>query len=83
MNVQFVGKVMFCGDTVVKTYKQTKSGSAWKKIGTDVLLLKDAGFENIILRINHNHPNRNDMISVAKSICKFFDGVKLEEIREL
>jgi len=81
VKVRYVGKIEILVDgSIVKTYYQTVSGSAWKKVGTDVILLYSEGYKNIILKVNHDHPNKNDMIHVAQQIQRYFPGVKVEEV---
>lgn len=80
-NIQYVGNITeLSTGTVVKRYVQTASGSAWKKVGTDVILLNEAGYAHIVLQINSDHPNKKAMLSVAKSIEKHFPNVKVQEI---
>lgn len=80
MKVKCVGKIKVCGGTVIKEYFQ---GSTWKRMGTDVLLLQEEGFDKIILRINSNHPNRKDMLHVIEAILRLFSNVTIEEITQL
>ena len=81
VKVRYVGKIEILVDgSIVKTYFQTVSGSAWKKVGTDVILLYSEGYSNIILKVNDTHPNKGDMLFVARQIQKYFPGVKVEEV---
>jgi hypothetical protein len=65
---------------IFKSYHQTVSGSAWKKIGTDILLIHKAGYDDIIIKYNRNHPYKKDMHYIVNALQSIIPNLKIMEI---
>ena len=73
VKIKYLGKVdILTNNTVVKTYRQTVSGSVWKKIGTDLLFMYRENYSNILIRINDAHPNKPQLLEVIDIVNQFF-----------
>ena len=83
IKVKHVGKVELYGEAVIKNYIQKVAGSAWKKAGTDILLLRDAGYRHIIIRMNEDHLYKKELLQVAKAAADLIPDIKLEVISEV
>ena len=81
--MRYVGKVLEMGNTAIKEYVQTSNGSAWKKVGTDIIMMKSEGFDYIIIRINPDHPYRVEMEDVIRQVSKLIPDVTLELLEEV
>lgn len=79
MKIKHVGKLEVDGNRVYKTYSQTVAGSAWKKIGVDILLLRKAGYSDIKLKVNVNHPNLEDIKWLVEVLRPLYPGVTVEK----
>jgi len=56
--VKFVGPYVELDEhTAIKIYIQHTNGSAWRKIGSDIILLAAGGYKNVVIKINKEHPD--------------------------
>jgi len=79
--IKYVGKVEILADgSVIKTYHQTVSGSAWKKFAADLILIHREGHSKIIMQINENHPNKEIMIDLAQILQALIPNLTIKEI---
>ena len=83
MTVKYVGKIMECNEVVVKEYQQTCTGSAWKKVATDIILLYQAGFERVVVRINNDHPYRYEMLGIISKVKQLYSNLTVETLEEI
>lgn len=81
LKIKYAGKVELLVDgSVIKTYQQTVSGSAWKKFAADLLLIHRNGHPKIIMQINELHPNKQIMIELAKDLQQLIPNLSIREI---
>ena len=75
-----VGNVDIVNDVVYKTVEQNMLGSAYMKIPGQMIAIKQAGYDHIVLRVNRDHPYMSRIETQLSLLVHEIPNIKIEKI---
>lgn len=74
-----VGNLEVVNDLVIKRIEQTTDGSVYMKIPGQMIAIKQAGYNRVLLQVNRNHPYLPRIETQLSSIAHMFDEISIEK----
>lgn len=75
-----VGNVDIVNDVVYKTVEQNMLGSAYMKIPGQMIAIKQAGYDRIVLRVNRDHPYLSRIETQLSLLVHEIPHIRIEKI---